>query len=156
PPRSPRACWNRWTSTGCHPGAEGLAGGPADGPGRFVSVEAARALRVVALSRTSFRRLEVIPGRLPLPGTLTHLFSQPPDGPVQPAGTVPRRTRCGWSPTGTETVFSPVAKSMAVTRSAPLSDTTQDCPSPLTVAQYGLDTGTRGPSRRVARSTTVA
>lgn len=52
----------------------------------------------------------------------------------------------GWSPTGTDTVFSPVSKSMAVTWSAPLSETTQSLPSPLTVAQYGLEAGTSGPS----------
>lgn len=57
------------------------------------------------------------------------------DGLVQPAATRPSRTRCGWSPTGTDTTFLPVAKSMAVTWSVPLSETTQALPSPLTVAQ---------------------
>lgn len=56
-------------------------------------------------------------------------------GLVQVVATWPRRTRWGWSPTGTDTVFWPVAKSMAVTWSVPLSETTQSLPSPLTVAQ---------------------
>ncbi len=60
---------------------------------------------------------------------------QPAAGGVQPAGMRAMRTRCGWSPTGTEVIFCPVAKSMAVTRSAPLSEMTQARPSPLTVAQ---------------------
>lgn len=55
--------------------------------------------------------------------------------PVQSAATWPSRTRCGWSPTGTDTTFCPVAKSIAVTWSAPLSEITQSFPSPLTVAQ---------------------
>jgi hypothetical protein len=57
------------------------------------------------------------------------------DGPVQSAATWPTRTRCGWSPTATDAVFAPVVKSIAVTWSAPLSEMTQDLPSPLTVAQ---------------------
>lgn len=40
---------------------------------------------------------------------------QPSEGPLQSSRTCPSRTRCGWSPTGTDTVFSPVAKSIAVT-----------------------------------------
>ena len=66
------------------------------------------------------------------------------------------RTRCGWSPTGTLATFCPVAKLIAVTWSAPDSEITQSRPSPLTVAQYGLLAGTSGPSRSVARSSTVA
>lgn len=81
---------------------------------------------------------------------------QLPLGPVQSAGTRARRTRCGWSPTATDATRCPVAKSIAVTRSAPLSEMTQERPSPLTVAQYGLDASTRGPSWRDSRSTTIA
>ena len=57
------------------------------------------------------------------------------EGLVQFAATWPSRTRCGWSPTATDAVFCPVAKSIAVTWSAPLSEITQLLPSPLTVAQ---------------------
>lgn len=72
------------------------------------------------------------------------------------AATACRRNRCGWSPTGTEATFRPVAKSIAVTWSDPLPETTRCLPSPLTVARYGLETATSGPSSSVARSTTVA
>jgi len=60
---------------------------------------------------------------------------QVPDVPVQLASTWPNLTRCGWSPTETDAIFCPVAKSIAVTWSAPLSETMQSLPSPLTVAQ---------------------